>query len=235
MKTTCEQKEIKWGIPFLKKINMIRSSAILLFLFVSFNSLFGQKLPPKVFHQGFVVRNEGDTIRGKLKYDFESNLIQLKLLDGRIISLSSQQILNLSFQDDFFNRIRTFYSIPYALSSNIENPIFFEILSEGPITMMTREYLIMQRSNNYNSPFYRSSTAYQIGSDEVLTYDYYFLTKEGEIIEYEKKRKQFLDIFSKHEEEIKKLVKKENLRYDRQGDLVSLTNYYNKLETKTYE
>ena len=214
---------------------MIRSSAIVFFLFASINSILAQKLPPNVFHQGYVVRNEGDTIRGKLKYDFESNLIQIKLIDGRTISLSSQQILNLGFQDEFFNRVRTFYSIPYALSSNIENPIFFEILSEGPITLMTREYIVMQSNNNYNSPFYRGNTAYRMGSDEVLTYDYFFLTKKGEIIEYQKKKKQFLEIFSKHAEEIKKLVKKENMRYDRQGDLVSLTNYYNKLETKAYE
>ena len=216
---------------------MIRSSAILFFLFVSINNLFAQELPSKVFHQGYVVRNDGDTIRGKLKYDFESNLIQLKLVDGRTISLSSQQILNLSFHDQFFHRLRTFYSIPYALSNNVQNLIFFEILSEGPITLMTREYILIRNNNDFNSPFYNAANAHRLGSNgitsrEVLTYDYYFLTKEGEIIEYQKKKKQFLEIFRKHEKKIMELVKKENMRFDRQGDLVSLTNYYNFLETK---
>ena len=37
---------------------------------------FAQQFPSDIWHKGMLVTNEGDTIEGDLKYDFESQSIQ---------------------------------------------------------------------------------------------------------------------------------------------------------------
>ena len=229
MKTIYELKEIKWDIPFLKKVKRYKLVIVLCLISFSF-TLKGQKLSPKIWHEGYVVTNDRDTVRGSLKYDFESNLIQVIVADQRTITFSSQQLLMLRFYDTYFNRNRAFYAIPYRLAGNVKNPIFFEVLVEGPMTLMTREYLVLQSVNNYNSPFYRSTASSQIGSYEILSYDYYFLNVEGDIIPFTEKKKDLLRIFDKHQDEMHKYIKKNKLHVDKQADLVSATVYFNKLE-----
>ncbi len=180
-----------------------------------------------MWHPGVVVLNDGDSIRGNIQYDFKTNLVQLAI-DGQVKAFSSQQLLSVSFHGQYFKRFRYFYALPYNINGSVDVPIFFEILEEGPITLMSREYVVVQNNNNYNSPFYRG-TSRTLSSRSILSYDYYFLTTDGRIVQYTEKKKDLLAFFGKYQNDVEKYMRKNKLRSDRQLDLIKITNYYNEL------
>lgn len=226
MNTICVQKEIKWGTAFSKRINLkFVYLTILLFIF-SGMQLQAQKLPNEMWHPGMVVLESGDTLRGNLQYDFKTNLVQLTD-EKRIQTFTSQKLLYLSFHCQYFKRIRYFYSIPYRLKGNMNVPVLFEILAEGKITLMTREYVILENNNRFGNPMYRPRGGFY--SREILTYDYYFLTDDGRISKYEEKKKDLFPYFGRYEKEMADYMKDRRLKADKQGDLVKIITYYNEL------
>ena len=55
----------------------------LLFLFMFISSIsYSQKFPSDIWHEGMLITNNGDTVKGNLKYDFELQSIQLD--DGNL-------------------------------------------------------------------------------------------------------------------------------------------------------
>ena len=138
MKTIYEPKGIKWGIAFLKIANVKFSSFLLLLFFLEIASAVSQDLPHEMWHPGMVVLDSEDTIRGKVQYDFESNLLQISI-DERIRTFSSQNVLYFSFHCQYFKRFRYVYSLPFQLKGRMNVPIFFEILSERKHYVNDRE------------------------------------------------------------------------------------------------
>ncbi|MBK6264883.1 hypothetical protein JKA74_07530 [Marivirga sp. S37H4] len=185
-----------------------------------------QNLPNELWHPGKIVLDEGDTLSGQIQYDFKTNLVQLAV-DNKIKTFSSQQVLFLSFHCQFFKRFRYFYSIPYRLKGSMNVPVFFEILAEGRLTLMAREYVVIENMNRYGNPMYRPMGS--VGSREILTYDYYFLTDSGDLNLYLEKKKDLLPYFGRYEDAMVRYIKKQRLKVDRQQDLVKIINYYNDL------
>ena len=62
----------------------------LFFFYLNF-SLFSQKFPSELWHEGWLVTNDKDTLKGNLKYDFESQLIQVEI-DSKIKAFSNRNI-----------------------------------------------------------------------------------------------------------------------------------------------
>ena len=80
------------------------------FLFFISNVIYSQKFPSDIWHKGLLVTNEGDTIKGNLKYDFELQSIQLD--DGE--TLKAFNVNNLFFfeiYDETIRDYRQFYSL----------------------------------------------------------------------------------------------------------------------------
>ena len=65
---------------------------IIFFLLISF-SINAQQFPSDLWHPGLLVTNDGDSIKGDLKYDFENQSIQLD--DGK--TLKAYNVNNLYF------------------------------------------------------------------------------------------------------------------------------------------
>ena len=59
--------------------------------------------------------------------------------------------------------------------------------------------------------------------------DVYFVDQQNGIQNYNLKKNELFSFFKKHQQEIRKYVKKNNLKHDRMRDLVRLTAYYNAL------
>lgn len=225
MKIIYAPKEIRWGIPSLRKVDLKRFIVFILFLSGSL-TLNAQDLPNEMWHPGQIVLEEGDTLRGQIQYDFKTNLVQLAI-DNKIKTFSSQQVLFLSFHCQFFKRYRYFYSIPYRLKGSMNVPVFFEILAEGRLTLMAREYVVVESINRYGNPMYRPLGVG--GTREILTYDYYLLTDNGDINLYLEKKKDLLPYFGRLEDEMSKYIRKNKLKVDKQQDLVRIINYYNEI------
>ena len=182
-----------------------------------------QEFPFQVWHNGKVVLMNGDTLRGLVKYNMDGDVVQL---DNRkkVNAFSSQKILYFEISDQIFESFRYFYSLPYHVQPNYKTPILFEVLYEGPLTLLAREYTVEETLPQYNYYYRNSFSTYTR-----LAFDYYFLDQKGEIVKYSLKKNDLLDIMKKKEEEVKKYMKKNNLRYDRREDLARVTAYYNSL------
>ncbi|WP_186758153.1 hypothetical protein [Echinicola salinicaeni] len=203
---------------------------ILIFAFAFSQVAVGQDFPSEIWHDGKVVLDNGDAYQGKVKYDLDNNVVQLR--GESIQTFSSSSISRFEIFDEYYGGIRTFYSLPYDVNSNgYEVPIFFELLTEGEdITLLCREFITtdnrnMGMYNMYMSPMYGAP----MGRSNKLDFDFYFFT-EGEIQKYSQKKKELMNYMEDHEDEVKLYMRKNRLSHDTRGDLLRITAYYNQLK-----
>ena len=183
-----------------------------------------QDFPSEMMHEGKVVLINGDTLKGKLKYDFENDLIQI-ILNGTIQTFSSRKIHFFQIYDETVDMFRNFYSIPYEVQPNYEIPLIFEVLYEGQLSLLAREQIVTETVPQY-SYAYRSSVNM---TRTRLSYDFYFLDQKGNFTKYDLKKPQLFELMSRKEPQIKSYIKKNKLKTDSRRDLVRITAYYNAL------
>ena len=184
-----------------------------------------QKFPHEIWHEGKIVLTSEDTIYGDVKYDLQNDLIQINI-NKTIQTYSARKILFFEIFDATGNYFRQFYSLPYQIKPNYKVPLLFELLYEGPMTLLTREHVVMETTPHYNY-YYRTSGV----NRQKLAYTFYFLPEGKKIYRYEAKKKELTDVIMKDKSsEIKKFIKKNKLKHDRKVDLIKITTYYNSLK-----
>jgi hypothetical protein len=201
----------------------MKDAFLIIFLFSSLIAS-GQDFPSDQLHEGKVILINEDTLKGKIKYDFENDLIQI-VVNGTIQTFGARKILYFSIYDESVEMFRTFYSIPYAVQTNYEIPILFEVLYEGKLSLLAREEIVTETVPQY-SYYYRSSMNM---TRTRLAYEYFFLDQKGEFVKYELKKQQLYSIMHRKEPQIKQYIKKNKLKTDSRRDLVRITAYYNAL------
>lgn len=182
-----------------------------------------QKFSSEVFHDGFLVSSEGDTVKGKLQYDMETNIVTL-LIRGKTKTFSSHKIFYFEINDAILNTYRQFYSIPSKVNYDYKIPILFELLYEGPLSLLTRESIV-QQSQSSNSPYWGGSNYPRT----VVEYSFFFLDTKGEITYFTGKKKDLLEIMLKKQTHIKRYMKDNRLESDDVRDLIRITAFYNSI------
>jgi len=182
-----------------------------------------QQFPSEFWHPGKAVLINGDTISGEIKYDLETDLVQING-EGRLMTYSARKIFYFEIFDVTVDNYRQFYSIPFDLKTNYKTPILFEVIYEGKLTLLARETIVNETSH-YNSYYWTGGTY----TRQALTYDYFFLKKNGEIIPYTKKTRDLLEVFNNKQNQMKQFIKKNNLKTDEKRDLARIFAYYNAL------
>lgn len=196
--------------------------ASFLIVFCAFQC-FSQQFSSEVYHDGFLVTIDGDTLRGSIKYDLETNVISL-LDKGKIKTYSSQKAFYFELFDNLQSNYRRFYSIPYTVSHGYKIPIFFELIFEGKVSLMSRESIVQQTVN--------TSTTYWGGgtvSRLVLLYDFYFMDQKGTITYFPGKRNDLFAIFPQKQKELKEYIKHNRLDVDIRKDLIKIIAFYNSI------
>ncbi|WP_421895732.1 hypothetical protein [Marinoscillum sp.] len=179
-----------------------------------------QEFSSEVWHDGYLITTEDDTVRGLIKYDMEANIVQL--IKGNVVkTFSSHKVFYFEIYDKIVDNYRQFYSIPYNVNYNYEIPIIFEVLYEGPLSLLSREAIVQESVSN--------SSAYWGGSfvKDKVHYTFYFLHKDGKIDLYMGKKSDLMNIMSKHSSEVKSFIKKNRLKTDELRDLIRITAFYN--------
>jgi hypothetical protein len=181
-----------------------------------------QNFSAEAWHEGYLVTSEGDTLRGLIKYDMETNIVQL-IVQNVVKTYSSYKIYYFEIYDSIMGNFRQFYSIPYEVTTDYELPIIFEVLYEGPLSLLSREAIVQENVT--------STSAYWGGSyvQNTVRYFYYFLDKSGNIRLYNRKKSELLAIMSRHQSEVKSFVKSNKLRLDDPRDLIRITAFFNSL------
>ena len=181
---------------------------------------FSQEFPSEMWHEGKLVLVSEETISGMLKYDQVKGIVQADV-DGKILTYSANSIFHFEIYDITSESYREFYVLPYGLVTSYKAPVIFEVLVEGNLTLLCREYIL---TKNIQSP-------YSIGSyaKEVLAYDYFFLDRTGNITKYTLKKKDLYSALSKRQNQVIEYMKANRLHHDRRNDLVRVIAFYNAL------
>lgn len=193
----------------------------LCFLLVAATETLAQKFPSDLWHEGKIVLLEGDTLRGSVKYDLQQDLVQYGVADQRTTAFSARKVLFFEIYDTSVRRYRQFFALPFSTTGSYKAPVFFELLEEGKMTLLSRESV---EYRTYNSPYYMGSY-----SRLVLVYKYFFLDEEGNISEFTGNKSDLLQLMNNKSEEVEKYIKANKLKYDDKYDFARIVAYYNSL------
>lgn len=180
-----------------------------------------QQFPFEFWHDGKIVLDDGDTLKGNVKYDMQNDLLQLQQGD-KLGSYSARKVLYFEIFDATIKRYRTFYSLPYATGGQYKAPVFFELLVEGKLTVLSREAVELR---TYSSPFYYYGTY----TRQVLVNKYFILKENGTIEEFLSKRNDWYDLMNSKADEVRKYAKTNKLDVDNKYELAQIITYYNSL------
>lgn len=182
------------------------------------------QFPSEVWHDGELVLVNGDSLKGQIKYNLETDLVQFSNDKKTIKTFTARKLLHFEIFDETSSRYRRFYVLPYSINGNYNAPIIFELVLEGrKLTLLSREAVEYQVANY---PYAVAGSYTRL----VLIYTHYFLTDEGEIIQFGGKKNDLLrGVMSKKSSEIKKFIKTNRIRVDSRPDLIKTVSYYNSL------
>jgi len=202
------------------------SLSFILFLFtlafpVSFKAD-AQEFAFEYWHDGKMVLETGDTLKGKLKYNLQTDLLQLET-NNRIETYTSRKVVFFEIFDGTVKLYRQFYSLPYTTSAQYKAPVFFELLEEGKITLLSRESLEYRTF----SSFYYGSYSKMVIADK-----FFFLKENGNIQELESKKNELVEMLPDRKEEVTKFIKSNKLKTDNRYDAAKIVRYYNSLFNK---
>ena len=201
---------------------LIRFFATSVILFFSLGQSLAQKFPSELWHEGKIVLLDGaDTLVGQVKYDLQQDLIQYTATSQTIEAFSAKKVLFFEIFDVTVHKYRSFYALPFTTQSGYRAPVFFELLEEGKLTLLSRESV---ETRSYSSMYYYGSYTRQ-----VLIYRYFFLDENGAITEFNGNRKELLDLMGKKADTVEDYIKANRLKMDEKYDFAQIVKYYNSL------
>lgn len=184
--------------------------------------LFSQRhWPSELWHDGKVVLVDGDTLEGLVKYDFQQNLLQYTMNNRKARIYTARKVLFFEIFDETVHKYRKFFVLPYSNPSNYKAPVFFELLEEGKMTLLSRELL---EYKTYNNTFYGGSY-----SRLVQTYYYYLLKEDGTIEDFRGNKRDLLDLMGRQGKTVERYMKANRLDFDDKYDVAKIVAYYNSL------
>lgn len=179
-----------------------------------------QQWPSEFWHDGKIIIDTGDTLRGQIKYDLQQDVIQYNNQKGVVEAFTARKVLFCEIFDSTIGQYRQFYSLKYNTTSGYRTPVFFELLTDGKITLLCRERIENQTTS---SPYY-----YGVGySRMVLVYSYYMLKENGDIVDFSNKRSDVQTMMGKHWDNVQGYMKDHKLRLENKDHLVKIVAYYN--------
>ena len=184
----------------------------------------GQEFAFEYWHEGRLVTEESDTLKGSIMYNLQSDLLQLKRAD-RLETFTARKVVYFEIFDVTIKQYRVFYSLPFsATGTQYKAAIFFELLEEGKMTLLCREAL---EYKNYSSFYYYGSY-----SRLVLVNKYFLLDEKGEIVPFTGNKNDWIYLMGNKGPEVQKYMKANKLDVDEKEELVKIVAFYNSLFKK---
>ena len=182
---------------------------------------YAQQFPSEFWHEGKIVLESGDTLKGSIKYDLQNDLLQFAK-EGRLESFTARKVVFFEIFDVTIKRYRQFFSIPYTTSAAYKAPVIFELLAEGKFTLLCRESI---EYRSYSNSFYNYGTQTRL----VLVYHYFLLKEKGLIEPFVGKRADLIDLMGKNGSLVEKYMKVNKLKLTDRNDFTQIISYYNSL------
>lgn len=199
----------------------MRGALLMLMLILLSVASRGQQWAFEYWHDGKIVLETGDTLKGKIKYDLSQELLQFEK-SGKHESYTSRKVVFYEIFDATSSRYRAFYAIPFAVAGGYKTPRFFELLSEGVLTLLSHE--VLESVTTHSGSYYGSYTR------TVLMNKFYVLNSKGQLEPFSGKKNDLLALMAKREDEIRKFMKVNRLDPDRKNDLARIFEHYNSIQ-----
>lgn len=195
---------------------------LVLFLVCFSAAASAQQFPFDFWHEGKIVLETSDTLRGLVKYDLQNDLLQLKI-KNQLESYTARKVLFFEIFDQSAKRYRQFYSLPYSQNNTYNTPTFFELVAEGKLTVLTREKL---EYRTVSTGFYYYGNYTRL----VLVNTYFLLKPNGKIEQINNpRRRDWLDLMKNKEDDVVAFAKENRLDFDDKFELTRIIEYYNSL------
>lgn len=191
---------------------------IIVFSLLSIAAL-AQEWAFELWHDGKVVLVSGDTLKGLVKYDLRQDIVQYNSQRGSIEAYAARKVLFFEIFDKTVGQYRQFFALRYNATTGYRTPVFFELLAEGKITLLTRENL---EYRTYTSPYYFGSY-----SRLVIIYKYYLLDETGTITEFIGKKSDLLNLMGKRANDVEDYMRENKLKMEDRNDFAKIVAYYN--------
>ena len=200
--------------------------------FVSVNISFAQQFPSDLWHPGLLVTNQGDSIKGNLKYDFENQSIQLD--DGE--TLKAFNVNNLFFfeiYDETIRDHRQFYSLMYEVGYEYSIPVLFEMVINGKLSLLLRERIVSESTQSSFPSYYAYSMMPRFSNNSgyvnKIKYDYFFLDNDGNILKFKGKKKELYNLMNDQYQKVKSYISNNKINLKRMSDLARVVSFYNQI------
>jgi hypothetical protein len=189
--------------------------------YVATGDVAAQAWPFELWHDGKIVLLEGDTLRGHVRYNLQTDLVEYAMNEEKPEAFTARKVLFFEIFDETVHKYRRFFALPFAMNAGYKAPVFFELLVEGKMTLLAREFL---ENKVYTSVYYAGSY-----SRVVLSYKYFFLKEDGDIVEFNGNKNDLLDLMGKQANDVEKYMKSNRLRVEDKYDFAKIVSYYNSL------
>jgi hypothetical protein len=200
---------------------MKRKSPLLLFFILTSLCVSAQQWPFEVWHDGKIVLENKDTLRGLVKYDLQQDVIQYTNKDESVEAYTPRKVLFFEIFDSSVHKWRQFYSLPFTATGAYRTQVFFELLEEGKLTLLSREAL---EYKTYNSAYYVGGYTRQ-----VLVTKFFLLDEKGNIEPFVGNKRDLLNLMEKKSDDVQEFIKANRLDYTEKYDLAKIVQYYNSL------
>lgn len=200
----------------------MRNFTLLFFLLIGVAAR-AQDFSFEQWHTGYLIVEGGDTLKGSIKYNMQTDLVQLQH-ENRVETYTARKVVFFEIFDVISKDYRRFYSLPFASTGGYRAPTFFELLTEGKMTLLSRESL---EYKTYSSFYYYGSY-----TRLVLVYKYFLLEESGGIAEFIGKKNDWIYAMGNRGSDVQKYVKSNKLDFDDKKDLTKIVEYYNSFFNK---
>ncbi len=191
------------------------------------HQIYGQNFSKEYWHKGEAYLFNEENIKGSIRYDLDQNNITVRTSDNKLRSYNASQVEQFWIQDELQKRVRYFYALPQVVKDDYRVLYFFELLTEGKITLLCRENFVVRQAGYY-SPYMWGGWV-NGGSYVVQEDDYFLLDNEGNVVDVEESREAIMDLFGEKKEVMELYLLDHDNKLRNRDDLLKTIRYYNEV------
>lgn len=190
--------------------------------------------------QGQVILSSGDTLYGAVVYHQSEEILRLIRPDGTNQAFTAVGVRSFTVADKRGQYQQVFRSYPWNRGNDYSDylvPGFFEVLLDGPYTLVKREVIAMRNINV--SPMYANYANYYSGygngysqayrAQPVIVDVLYVVTPQGRIRDLRNPRRDLEELFGERSGEMRQFIKTQNLSYSDTRHVIKILHHFNGL------
>lgn len=158
-----------------------------------------------------------------VRYDIKNNELEIKAKNG-IKVISGDKIKSFVWVDSLTKEPTYFVNAnAYQIPGEESVSGFYEVVSEGEITVLKRTFLVVKKANYV--------VQFDMGSkdDHILKKQKYYYLQGNTLIELPSSRKKLVPLFGSHASEMSEYIKQNALSTSEENHIQAIFDHYNAL------